>query len=52
MRDLEEVPKDILSEMKVHLVSRVDEVLPLVLEPPAPAPPAPPEPVDDGASAP
>jgi ATP-dependent Lon protease len=35
-RDLEEVPKDVLGEMKVHLVKRVDEVLPLVLEPPAP----------------
>jgi len=32
--DLTEVPKDVLSELKVHLVQRVDEVLPLVLEPP------------------
>ena len=52
MRDLEEVPKDILSEMKVHLVGRVDEVLPLVLEPPAPAPPPEPAEGGDGASAP
>jgi ATP-dependent Lon protease len=41
-KDLEEVPKDVLSELKVHLVKRVDEVLPIVLEevPPAPTPPA------------
>ncbi|MBL8610979.1 MAG: endopeptidase La [Myxococcales bacterium] len=42
MRDLEEVPKDILAEMQVHLVGRVSEVLPLVLEPPAPEAEAPP----------
>jgi ATP-dependent Lon protease len=35
--DLTEVPKDVMSELKVHLVKRVDEVLPLVLEPMAPA---------------
>ena len=43
--DLEEVPKDILAAMKIHLVSKVDEVLTLVLDPaatpPAPVPPAP-----------
>jgi ATP-dependent Lon protease len=33
-RDLDDVPKDVLDNMKVHLVKRVDEVLPLVLEPP------------------
>ena len=38
-RDLEDVPKDVLAGLKVHLVSRVDEVLPLVLEPPAPRAP-------------
>ncbi len=40
-RDLEDVPKDVRSELKVHLVRRVDEVLALVLEPPlvVPAPP-------------
>jgi len=32
--DLDEVPKDVMRDMKVHLVKRVDEVLPLVLEPP------------------
>ncbi len=31
---LDDVPHDILAQLKVHLVSRVDEVLPLVLEPP------------------
>jgi len=35
-RDLEDVPKDVRAELKIHLVKRVDEVLPLVLEPPAP----------------
>jgi ATP-dependent Lon protease len=45
-RDLDEVPKDVLADMKVHLVKRVDEVLPLVLEPPDPN--AAPPPVTDG----
>jgi len=31
-KDLEEVPKDILEDMRVHLITRVDEVLPIVLE--------------------
>jgi ATP-dependent Lon protease len=48
--DLEEVPKDVRSELKVHLIKRVDEVLPLVLEPPVappqPLPPPPPPPLD------
>ena len=38
-KDLEDVPKDVLSELKVHLVKRVDEVLPIVLEEPTVAPP-------------
>jgi ATP-dependent Lon protease len=37
-KDLEEVPKDVLDHMKVHLIKKVADVLPLVLE--APAPPA------------
>jgi ATP-dependent Lon protease len=37
-KDLEEVPKDVLADLKVHLVKRVAEVLPLVLEPPASSP--------------
>ncbi|MCL2448547.1 MAG: endopeptidase La [Polyangiaceae bacterium] len=40
-RDLEDVPSDVRGELRVHLIRRVDEVLPIVLEPPAPAPPAP-----------
>ena len=44
--DLEEVPKDIRDAMNIHLVSRVDEVLALVLDPLAP-PPAPPPPAPD-----
>ena len=39
-RDLDEVPKDVLAGLKIHLVKRVDEVLPLVLEPPPPHDPA------------
>jgi ATP-dependent Lon protease len=39
--DLEEVPKNIRDELTVHLIKRVDEVLPLVLEPPLPPPPQP-----------
>jgi ATP-dependent Lon protease len=39
--DLEEVPKDVRSDLKVHLIKRIDEVLPLVLEPPLAPPPAP-----------
>ncbi len=34
--DLEEVPEAIKRELTVHLISRIDEVLPLVLELPAP----------------
>jgi ATP-dependent Lon protease len=40
-RDLEDVPKDIRLELTVHLIKRVDQVLPLVLEPPISAPPQP-----------
>ncbi|HLK35431.1 MAG TPA: endopeptidase La [Polyangiaceae bacterium] len=36
--DLEEVPSDVRGALKVHLIKRVDQVLPLVLEPPALAP--------------
>jgi ATP-dependent Lon protease len=43
--DLEDVPKHVRDAMRIHLVKRVDEVLPLVLDPlatpPAPVPPAP-----------
>jgi ATP-dependent Lon protease len=37
-RDLEEVPKEVRSELTVHLIKRVEQVLPLVLEPPPEAP--------------
>ncbi len=40
-RDLDDIPKDIRDELKVHLVKRVDEVLSLVLEPPIALPPVP-----------
>jgi ATP-dependent Lon protease len=39
--DLEEVPKDVRAELRVHLIKRVDQVLALVLEPPASPPPFP-----------
>jgi ATP-dependent Lon protease len=41
-RDLEEVPADVRHDLTVHLIRRMDEVLTLVLEPPASvsAPPA------------
>src|SRR6185295_16692005 len=39
-KDLEEVPKDVLADLKVHLVKKVAEVLPIVLEPPTAAPPS------------
>ncbi len=50
-RDLDEVPKDVLTQMHIHLVKRVEEILPLILEQPV-APPAgsipPPAPSDTG----
>jgi ATP-dependent Lon protease len=36
-RDLDEVPQEIRNDLEIHLVSRIDEVLPLVLAPPDPA---------------
>lgn len=39
-RDLEDVPADVRNELKIHLVSRIDEILPLVLEPPTESAPA------------
>ena len=39
--DLDDVPGDVLSELKIHLVKRVDEILALVLEPPVASPVAP-----------
>jgi len=37
--DLEDVPKEVRAEMKFHFIKRVNEVLPLVLEPPLSPPP-------------
>ena len=34
-RDLDDVPQDVKNEMKITLISTMDEILPLVLEPPA-----------------
>jgi ATP-dependent Lon protease len=45
-KDLEDIPKDILAELKIHLITRVDQVLPIVLE--EPAPPTTPTPTDGG----
>jgi ATP-dependent Lon protease len=49
--DLEEVPKDVRDEMRVHLIKRIDEILPLVLEPPIAPPPAPAPPPDGDSEA-
>jgi ATP-dependent Lon protease len=54
-RDLDDVPKDVRSQLKIHLVKRMDEILPLVLEPPVNPPPSesvppPPPPPSDGGS--
>jgi ATP-dependent Lon protease len=38
--DLEEIPKELLKEVQIHLIERVDEVLPLVLVDPAVEAPA------------
>ncbi len=35
-RDLDELPEETLGEVQIHLVSRIEEVLPLVLEEPDP----------------
>jgi ATP-dependent Lon protease len=48
VKDLEEVPKDVLAELKVHLVGKISEVLPLVLEEPT----TPPVPADGAPSVP
>ena len=32
-KDLEDIPKDILAELKINLIKRIEEVLPIVLEP-------------------
>jgi ATP-dependent Lon protease len=39
-RDLEEIPKDVLAALTIHLIKRIDQVLPLVLEPPTSPPPS------------
>jgi ATP-dependent Lon protease len=53
---LEEVPKDVLDALTIHLIKRVDEILPLVLEPPlanpADLPSLPPPPPDSSAETP
>jgi ATP-dependent Lon protease len=38
-RDLDDLPKDVRDSMTVHLIKRVDEILPIVLEPPPDGPP-------------
>jgi ATP-dependent Lon protease len=38
-KDLEEVPKDVLEHLKVHLVKNISEILPIVLEEPTAPPP-------------
>jgi ATP-dependent Lon protease len=50
-RDLEDVPQDVRDALAIHLIKRVDEILPLVLEPPAPPAASVPPPPPDGESA-
>ena len=45
-RDLEDLPKDVRDELTIHLIKRVEEILPLALEPPAPASTSVPPPAD------
>jgi ATP-dependent Lon protease len=49
--DLDEVPKDVRGELRVHLIKRIDQVLPLVLEPPLTPPPSPPPTDGEGTDA-
>ena len=35
-RDLDDLPKDVRDQLKIHLIKRIDQILPLVLLPPAP----------------
>ncbi len=49
-RDLEEVPKDVRDQLTVHMIKRVDEILPIVLETPDGAPPSLKNPGSDGGS--
>jgi ATP-dependent Lon protease len=53
-RDLEDIPQDIQDQLQVTLISSMEEILPLVLEPPrrSPSPSvAPPDEVEDLAGA-
>jgi len=36
--DIEEIPKEVRDELDIRLIDRMDEILPLVLEPPLPVP--------------
>ena len=36
--DLEEIPKEVLDELDVRLIDKMDQILPIVLEPPLPEP--------------
>jgi ATP-dependent Lon protease len=40
LRDLDDIPKDVRDELTIHLIKKVDEILPLVLEPPTELAPA------------
>jgi ATP-dependent Lon protease len=37
-RDIDDLPEDVRNELQITLISRVDEILPLVLQAPPPAP--------------
>ncbi|MEO6573324.1 MAG: S16 family serine protease, partial [Polyangiaceae bacterium] len=36
-RDLDDIPQDVREQMNIILIKRVEEILPLILEPPVPS---------------
>lgn len=50
-RDLDDVPKEVKDELDIRLISTMDQILPLALLPPLPAPSVPLPPSDDDAPA-
>jgi ATP-dependent Lon protease len=51
-RDLDDVPQDVKDELKITLVSAMEEILPLVLQPPKVTPSIPPPEATEDAAAP
>jgi ATP-dependent Lon protease len=52
-RDLDDVPEDVKADLQITLIATMDQILPIVLQPPKTTPSIPPpEPPEDAASAP